>query len=57
MAGGGLDVKVNRAIAIRLAEVDWVYYHFGSNTIEGVEIPSFSQSNNARIATGVVIRF
>ena len=56
--GGGLDVKASKVIAIRLAEFDWVYYHFGNQTINGLgTIPSFSQSNNVRIASGVVFRF
>jgi hypothetical protein len=57
MAGGGVDAKLNRAIAIRVIQADWVYYHFGSQTVEGVQIPSFGQSNNVRISTGIVFRF
>jgi hypothetical protein len=57
MAGGGVDAKVNRALAVRVAQVDWLYYHFGSKTISGVQIPAFSGSNNVRISTGVVLRF
>ncbi len=57
MFGGGVDVRANRAIAIRLIQADWLYYHFGSNTIAGIEVPSFTQSNNVRISTGVVFRF
>ncbi len=57
MFGGGVDVKANRSIAIRLIQADWVYYHFGSNTIAGEPIPSFSGSNNVRVLSGVVFRF
>jgi hypothetical protein len=57
MFGGGVDVKATRAIALRLFQADWVYYHFGRNTVGGETIPSFSQSNNVRIATGIVFRF
>lgn len=57
MAGGGVDAKVNRALAVRVAQVDWLYYHFGSKTISGIEIPAFSGSNNVRISTGIVLRF
>ncbi len=57
MAGGGVDAKVNRSLAIRVAQVDWLYYHFNSKTISGVAIPEFSGSNNVRISTGVVVRF
>jgi len=57
MLGGGVDVKVNRAIAVRLIQVDWLYYHLGSTTVAGVTLPSVGQSNNVRIATGIVIPF
>jgi len=57
MVGGGVDVKAARAIAVRLVQADWLYYHFGSNTIAGVAVPSFSQSKNVRISTGIVFRF
>ena len=46
--GGGVDVKVNRAVAVRLAEFDWVYYHFSAlNT----------SNDNVRLTTGIVFRF
>jgi hypothetical protein len=57
MVGGGVDAKVNKVLAIRLAQFDWLYYHFGSKTIAGTTVPSFSGSNNVRISTGVVLRF
>lgn len=57
MFGGGVDVKANRVIAVRLIQVDWLYYHFGSTTIDGESVPSVGQSNNVRIATGIVFRF
>jgi len=57
MFGGGVDVKVARAIAVRVIQADWLYYRFGSKTVAGVQIPSFSQSNNVRISAGIVIRF
>lgn len=56
--GGGVDVKAAKAISVRLIDVDWVYYHFGSQTVPVVgPIPSFSQSNNVRLTTGIVFRF
>jgi hypothetical protein len=55
--GGGVDVKATNTVAVRLIQADWLYYHFGSNTIAGVTVPSFSQSNNVRISTGIVFRF
>ena len=53
MFGGGVDAKVNRALAVRLIEVDWLYYHLSG--IDGSS--AFSQSNNVRITTGIVFRF
>jgi hypothetical protein len=58
MFGGGVDVKAAHAISVRLIDVDWVHYHFGSQTVPVVgPIPSFGQSNNVRITTGLVLRF
>jgi hypothetical protein len=57
MVGGGLDFKVNRFFAFRIPQVDWLYYHYGSSVIAGVGIPSFSQSNNVRLSSGIVIKF
>ncbi len=47
MFGGGVDLKVNKAIAIRLPQVDWVSYHANGN----------SYNSNVRISIGVVFRF
>lgn len=57
LAGGGVDYKVNKLLAVRAIQADWIYYHFGSQTIAGVGVPGFSGSNNVRISTGVVFRF
>jgi len=57
MFGGGVDARVKGPLAIRLAQVDWLYYHFGAKTIETISFPSFSGSNNVRISTGLVVRF
>ncbi len=57
MAGGGVDVKANRVIAIRLAEFDWLYYNFSSTTVDDQHIGGFSGSNNVRISSGVVFPF
>jgi hypothetical protein len=57
MAGGGLDVKANRFVAVRLAQVDWLYFHFGSQTIAGTPFPAFSGSKNVRVSSGLVLRF
>ena len=47
MAGGGVDAKVAKSIAIRLAQFDWIYYHANGGSIK----------SNVRIASGVVFRF
>jgi hypothetical protein len=47
MFGGGVDFKASRAVSIRLADFDWVYYRF-----QGVGF-----SNNVRLTTGIVLRF
>jgi len=57
MFGGGIDAALNRTFAIRVIQADWLYYHFGSQTVLGVEVPALSQSNNVRIASGIVVRF
>jgi hypothetical protein len=54
MFGGGVDVRVNKAIAVRIAEFDWVYYNFSSQIGGG---SSYSESGNVRITTGIVLRF
>ncbi len=57
MVGGGVDAKLNRLIALRVAQVDWVYFHFSGYSAAGVNTGSFSGSNNVRISTGIVARF
>jgi hypothetical protein len=57
MAGGGVDAKLNRLLAVRVAQVDWVYFHFSGYSAAGVSTGSFSGSNNVRISTGIVARF
>jgi hypothetical protein len=57
MVGGGVDAKLNRLLAIRVAQVDWLYYHFSGYNADNVTTPSFSGSNNVRISTGIVVRF
>jgi hypothetical protein len=47
MFGGGADVKVDKAFAVRLIQADWVYYRNA-----GV-----GESHNVRVSTGLVIRF
>jgi hypothetical protein len=45
--GGGADVKVNRVLAVRLIQADWVYYCFSGD----------SESHNVRVSIGIVLRF
>jgi opacity protein-like surface antigen len=45
--GGGADAKVSENLAIRVVQADWVYYRFS-----GV-----GETKNARISTGIVLRF
>jgi len=47
MFGGGVDAKVAPAFAVRVAQVDWVYYR----------ISGTSESKNVRLSTGIVLRF
>jgi len=47
MFGGGADVKVAKAFAVRLVQADWVYYRFSGQ----------SESHNVRVSTGIVVRF
>jgi len=55
-AGGGVDVKVKKNIAVRVIQADWLYYHFsGIAQINGGD--SFNESNNLRFSAGVVYRF
>jgi outer membrane immunogenic protein len=46
VAGGGLDLRVNRAISVRLFEADYYFTHFEN----GVN----SRENNLRLVFGVV---
>jgi hypothetical protein len=57
MFGGGVDAKLNRLLAIRVAQVDWLYLHFSGFSGSGFSTPSFSGSSNVRISTGAVVRF
>jgi hypothetical protein len=51
-AGGGLDMKVAKHVSIRLVQVDWVDYHFGS--LLGVSGTGTSSAANFKLATGIV---
>ena len=45
--GGGLDVKVNRHVAWRLVQADWLIFRSSGET----------NTKNARVSTGIVFRF
>lgn len=45
--GGGADVTLTRSFAVRVIQADWVYLRFS-----GV-----GESKNARVSTGIVLRF
>jgi hypothetical protein len=62
MFGAGLDFKLKRAMAIRITQFDWIYYHdkdlgdfIGAYSSSRGDSPNFA--NNVRISTGVVFRF
>ena len=57
IVGAGLDAKVAKLLFWRVAQVDWLYYHFGSSVIQGINIPTISSSGNVRISTGLVLHF
>jgi hypothetical protein len=57
LAGGGVDAKFSKNLALRVAQFDWLYYHYGSKNISGFQFPAFSGSNNVRISSGIVLGF
>jgi outer membrane protein OmpA-like peptidoglycan-associated protein/opacity protein-like surface antigen len=55
MLGGGLDIKVNRHVALRLFQADFLLTHFRNPfSPDGLQR---GWQENARISTGVVFRF
>ena len=47
MAGGGVDFNINRVLAFRAAQADWMLVHTGGST----------SGKNFRISTGIVVKF
>lgn len=47
LAGGGVDFNINRGIAFRAAQADWMLVHGNGST----------SSKNLRISTGIVLKF
>ena len=47
MFGGGVDARVHKNFAVRVAQLDWVYYRFSG----------LDSSKNMRLSTGIVLRF
>ena len=55
-AGGGIDWRVKKRIAVRVIQADWLYYHFEG--YPGINLgDSFNESKNLRFSAGVVYRF
>ena len=48
-AGGGLDIRLTRRIALRAFEADYYLTHFDNDVSD--------KQNNLRIAAGVIVRF
>ena len=46
MAGGGVDVKLSKLLAVR-GQADYVYYRFSGTNLD----------KNVRVSTGIVLRF
>lgn len=57
MVGGGVDANLSKLLAFRVAQFDWLYYHFSGFTAAGQTTPAFSGSGNVRISTGIVFHF
>jgi hypothetical protein len=55
-AGGGIDVKVNDFIAVRIIEADYLMTHFRVYT-STMPSPNATTQNNFRFSTGLVLRF
>lgn len=57
--GGGLDIKLNRHVAIRPAQLDYLPTHFSPLNIPGVPftLNDVRWQHNLRYSTGVVFRF
>ena len=47
MAGGGVDANINRRIAVRMPQVDWLLVHNGNGT----------SGKNFRLSFGIVAKF
>ena len=47
MAGGGVDFNINRGLAFRAAQADWMLVHTNGST----------SGKNLRISTGIVLKF
>jgi len=54
-AGGGFDVKLNRRLALRAVDAEYMYTRFGNGCLAGV-CPAGNQSQNSfRLTSGLVI--
>jgi opacity protein-like surface antigen len=61
--GGGLDCRVVRRLAVRLAQVDWYHTSINQNLFYGSAygpdrfLTLGNHENNVRISTGIVVKF
>lgn len=52
--GGGLDVKLSKALSIRAAQIDYERHHLPATAFNGETTPA---TNGIRYSAGVVLRF
>jgi outer membrane protein OmpA-like peptidoglycan-associated protein len=55
LIGGGIDVKLNHRIAIRVLEADWLLTNFRDPFLGNGQFREFQ--NNIRLSSGIVLRF
>lgn len=59
--GGGVDLKLNKSVSLRLVQVDWGFYHFTPSavTTSGTTLISsgVNSAGNFKVATGVLFTF
>ena len=53
-AGGGIDVKLNKKIAIRLIQADYLYTRFGNDCVLAV-CSNNNNQNSFRLKSGIVV--
>ena len=53
--GGGLDIKINKKFAIRLAQLEYLYSRFGNNCGPRLSCNNNNNQNSLRLKSGIVI--